>query len=398
MASARRLLERVFVRALSSVDLRERTRTAASDLVRGPSCVLAIGKAAESMLDGARRAIVVDRALAIIPAGAPFALRDRRVTVHRAAHPIPDRSSVDAAERALAFARDHEGTLVVLVSGGASSLVCAPCGVSLAKKRAIVRALLRADATILEVNVVRRHLSRIKGGGVLDAAAAARVVTIVASDVIGGGPHDIGSGPSVPDPTTRADARRVYARFIGGDPPPFVETRKPSRGEGRRHPVRIVARPEDLARAAEHELARAGYRVRALSARLGDVESFAVEYARVARRLAPGEAVVRAAEPSLRVAARGAGKGGRSSHLAAALWPRLPTGVAFLAGASDGVDGSSGAAGAVVIGGAPFDENELLRALAAFDTGTLHARYGTAIVLGPTGHNLADLHVLARPR
>jgi hydroxypyruvate reductase len=124
------------------------------------------------------------------------------------------------------------------------------------------------------------------------------------------------------------------------------------------------------------------------------------EYSRAATELRPGEALVRAAEPSLRLPPSGAGRGGRAGHLGAWLARELPPGVSFLAGASDGVDGSSGAAGAVVdrdlgervAGG----WRRLAEALASFDTADVLREAGAAIAIGPTGVNLADVHVLAR--
>jgi hydroxypyruvate reductase len=132
--------------------------------------------------------------------------------------------------------------------------------------------------------------------------------------------------------------------------------------------------------------------------RTRDVAWFVRDYAALARKLRPGAAIVRAAEPTLVFDAGRAGHGGRCGHLAAALATALPPGVSFLAAASDGVDGSSGAAGAVVDRGfvSSLGEARIERALAAFSTAALHDRAGTRIRTGPTGHNVCDVHVLAR--
>jgi hydroxypyruvate reductase len=145
------------------------------------------------------------------------------------------------------------------------------------------------------------------------------------------------------------------------------------------------------------ELGRAGLRVRRLRASTAEAESLASEYAAAANKLGANEAIVRAAEPTLDVRER-AGRGGRSSHIAALVAPRLPRGVVFMAAASDGVDGSSGLAGAIVDreSWSHLDASDVAASVAAFDSASLHARAGTAIRTAPTGHNFADLHVLVR--
>ena len=397
----RAMLERAFRRALARIDLSAMVHHAVGTGVprSGEVDVLAIGKAAPTMLSGALGALGTraGRVLGIVPDGLSVRMRD--VELLRAAHPLPDARSVRAAERALSFvASAHSGVVLVLVSGGASSLVSAPYGMSLARKVEITRALLHASVTISDVNTVRRHLSWIKGGG-LAREARVPLVTIIASDVIAGGPHDVGSGPSVADPTTCEDARNILERHLHMHPR-LRETLDPGAPGSPRPRVRVVVSPHVLARAVARELERIGFHTRILPARTHDVSRFAADYARLASRLGPQEALVRAAEPTVSIDVARPGQGGRASHLASLVARSLPQGVAFLAGASDGVDGSSRAAGAVVdadfgsrLGAAAIDA-----ALAAFDTAHLHSLAGTAIVNGPTGHNLADVHVLARLR
>ncbi|MBN9165407.1 MAG: glycerate kinase, partial [Myxococcales bacterium] len=143
------------------------------------------------------------------------------------------------------------------------------------------------------------------------------------------------------------------------------------------------------------ELTARGLRARVLAPSQASVEALAHEYIELARHLRPGRALVRAAEPSLELPER-AGKGGRSTHLGALVGLELPRGAMFLAAATDGVDGASGTAGAVV--GAAFLRKvgaaAVRRALDHYDTGALHLAAGTALPSRPSGHNLADLHVL----
>jgi hydroxypyruvate reductase len=296
-------------------------------------------------------------------------------------------------------ARAARTPLLVLLSGGASALACVPRGVSLTTKRALTELLLARGAAIGELNVVRRHLSKVKGGGLLCAAAPKRVHTLVVSDVLTDTLHDIGSGPTVPDPTSVDDARRALVRFAPEwGALPFAPTLHPFAPAARRGTSAIVLSPRVLAAAVARALERSlGVKTSLLAPFGGSVEDARVEYARQAAVLGPGEALVRAAEPTVVLAER-AGRGGRSTHLAASLAGALPDDVAFLAAASDGVDGRSGTAGAVVDGalGRSAVFRDVERALDRFDTAPLHEAAGSAVRLGPTGHNLADVHVLAR--
>jgi hydroxypyruvate reductase len=343
------------------------------------------------------------RVLVVAPDGTEARLADPRVELRRAAHPDPDARSVAAARRALAVVRDAD-FVVALVSGGASSLLCLPERVTLAAYVRIVRALRLAGASVREMNVVRRHLCAVKGGG-LGRASAGPVRTLVASDVLGGAGYDVGSGPTTADPTTRAEARAVLARYAPGlRVPSLRESLKPGAAAARGLRTRIVARPEELARAVARELRGHGSvgpgEVRVLRPSTAALAELAREYVARARALRAGEGVVRAAEPSLVVDAGKRARGGRSTHLAAMVAADLPPGVAFLAAASDGVDGTSATGGAAVDASllARVSREALARALAAFDTGPLVASAGMALPRRPSGTNLADVHALVRPR
>jgi hydroxypyruvate reductase len=398
----RRELERVLRASLGRLDLEQAVRAALPRAACARARVIAIGKAAPAMARGALARWgdrIVETLVVTTDGTSTRGLPRGRVEVLRAGHPLPDARSVRAGERALATAGAgaHDGhLLVVLVSGGTSALACAPIeGVGLSVQRELARVMLASGATIQEINVVRKHVSRIKGGGLARAASPAEVLTLVASDVIGGEASDVGSGPSVGDRSSVADARHLLRRYA----PRFADLPLARTGPAdNTRQVRIVASPEALARAAAAELRARGARVRVLSPSQAQVEALAEEYVARARTLRTGEAVVRAAEPALEVARSRPGRGGRSTHLAALVGRSLPGGVLFAALASDGVDGSSGTAGAIV--GGDFVERTgaaaVARALARFDTGTLHLDAGTALPARPTGQNLADLHVLVR--
>lgn len=405
----RTTITRATKRALARMDLARHVRDAlpeapSAQTARARVHVIAIGKAAPEMARGAvlRWSAFITEVLVVTAEETPIAARltrDRRVEVLFARHPLPDRRSVRAGARCLEIAarvaKDRD-VLLVLVSGGASALVCSPAeGVRLADKIAVTRAMLASGASIQEINVVRRHLSRIKGGRLAHAASPGEVITLAASDVIGGSLLDIGSGPSVSDTSAPSSARDAIARYA-----PSFQRLPLAKGCRVRNGAyeRIVLSPESSARALAGELGAAGFVARVLPASQAPVVELANDYLRRARRMKPGEAFVRAAEPSLHVARKG--RGGRSTHLAARVGQGLPPrGVLFAAIATDGVDGMSGTGGAIVGGSfaaAAGGPEEIARALARFESASLHERAKTKIAMHPSGHNLADLHVLLR--
>jgi len=190
------------------------------DWTDGRILVIACGKAAAAMARVAEEhyadAIAQDRyqALAVTRHGYGVALAHTQLI--EAGHPMPDSGSLRGAEAALAAAEsaNTDDLVLVLLSGGASALCAAPvAGLALEDKRSLTQSLLRSGATISQINCVRKHLSRFKGGRLAARAAPAHVVTLAISDVPGDAPNAIGSGPTVPDPTTLADARQVLAEF-----------------------------------------------------------------------------------------------------------------------------------------------------------------------------------------
>ena len=213
----------------------------------GRTLVIAAGKAAASMARAVECAWPTD-----LPLGGIAVTRDDhgvpcdRIEVIEAAHPVPDRRGREAAARALDLARGlaADDLLLCLISGGGSSLLTYPApGVDLAEKQRVNKALLRSGAPIGAMNVVRRHLSAIKGGRLAAAAYPARVVTLAISDVPGDDPGTIASGPTVPDPTTVEDARAALARYGIETNAPLSETPKPDDSCFERATFQLVATP-----------------------------------------------------------------------------------------------------------------------------------------------------------
>jgi hydroxypyruvate reductase len=383
------ILRRSFLRAVRDFDVAARVRSLLGTRRRGR--VLAVGKAASAMLAGAWDASV-ERALLVVPTGTRVAWAGARVDVRYATHPEPSDSSVEAGEAAFAFAR--EGIDLALISGGTSALLAAPAtGLTLARKVEVTSALSNAGVPIKTLNLVRRHLSSIKGGG-LARVAGRPILSVLLSDVLEGGPQDVGSGPTVADPTTEEDARRVLDQH--GLVVPVVETMKSEEATALGLETIFVATPHDIAAAAVSALEQEGFEVHVLPSSDEDAAELAKAYAGLSRALVAGQALVRAAEPSVKVSAPKPGKGGRSTHLAALAARDLDPRTALLCGATDGLDGSSESAGAVVTA-ASLRTHDVAAFLTRFDTARLHRQAGTLIEMpSATGLNLCDLHILAK--
>jgi hydroxypyruvate reductase len=330
---------------------------------------------------------------------------------------MPDAAGLAGAAETLVLA-DSAGAddlVLALISGGASANWIAPApGVSLADKQAVTRALLACGATISEINTVRKHLSRIKGGWLAQRAHPAPVVTVGISDVPGDNPAVIGSGPTVPDPTTLALAREIVGHY-GLKLPPAVtealrdganETPKPGDAVFARASFSLAARPADVFRAVEAAVRAAGYESVLLGTQLeGEAREVAIAHAAIARDLsARGRRAVILSGGELTVTLRGQGRGGPNQEYALALGAALAgtRGIAALAADTDGTDGGAGEADDPA--GAFVDETTLARAQAL---GLDPARYlddnnsseffeklGDLLVPGPTLTNVNDFRAI----
>ena len=340
----------------------------------------------------------------------------RHIEVVEASHPVPDAAGADAAARILAAVGGltSQDLVLCLISGGASALLAlAAPGLTLADKQQVNRALLKCGATITEMNCVRKHLSAIKGGRLAAAAAPARVVTLVISDVPGDDPSVIGSGPTVADPTTFADARAVFAKY-GIEPPPNVarrlasedETPKPGDPRLAGGEVILIARPQDSLEAAARVATEAGYRPIILGDSLeGEARDVALVHAGIARQVrrhgqpaAAPAALLSGGETTVTV--RGAGRGGRNVEFLLALTVALDgaAGIHSIACDTDGIDGTEDNAGArsgpdsLARGRAMgLDAKSLL---ANNDGYGFFAGLGDLVVTGPTLTNVNDFRAI----
>ncbi len=390
----------------------------------GPSgrlIVLAAGKAAGSMAEVAERHYLAaglgsERLGGIAVTRHGYGRPTRHIPVVEAGHPVPDAAGLAAAEETLRLAdrAGAEDIVLAMVSGGASANWIAPAeGLALAEKQAVTRALLRSGANIGEINTVRKHLSRLKGGRLAARAHPARLVTLAVSDVPGDDPAVIGSGPTVPDPSTLADARAIVARH-GLDVPPAVrraladprnESPKPGDAVFAGTEFRIVARPADALRAAEQAARAAGFDCVLLGDGLeGEAREVASTHARLAREIGDaGRRAVILSGGELTVTIRGNGRGGPNQEYALALALALDgTGIAALAADTDGTDGGAGSAddpaGAFVDGATAGRARALGLDPAAFladnDSTGFFARLGDLLATGPTWTNVNDFRAI----
>jgi hydroxypyruvate reductase len=307
----------------------------------------------------------------------------------------------------------------VLLSGGASANWIAPVdGVTLADKQALTRALLRSGANIGEINTVRKHLSRIKGGRLARRAQPARVLTLAISDVPGDDPAVIGSGPTVPDPSTLADARAVIARFRLDVPDsiartladPDNESPKPGDPAFASAQFKLIARPADAFRAAEQAVRAVGYECVMLGDNVeGEARDVAADHAGQALALQrQGRRAVILSGGELTVTMRGQGRGGPNQEYALALAIALDgaPGIVALAGDTDGTDGGAGSPNDPA--GARIDATTLQRArwrgldpahfLADNDSTGFFSRLGDLVETGPTWTNVNDFRAIVVDR
>jgi len=404
----RRLLLEAFLAGIAGVDPEIATQRAAQRLDFSNArriIVIAVGKASVAMARGIASVVEPSTGVIVAPEAA-----DAPLPVIVGGHPVPTEGSVLGAHRALGLARSAgpNDVVVCLISGGASALLANPAeGLSLEDLRETNRVLLSCGADIIETNAVRKHLSSIKGGRLSAATVHSRLITLVLSDVIGDPLDVIASGPTIPDPTTYADAMAVIDRYGLHDHLPgrvLVHIERGCAGEVSEtpsephpgHEVEIIGSGAMAAEAAAMFVRSMGLSARIVTtSRTGEAREAAV--AALEASSEAGEVLIFAGETTVTVT--GSGRGGRNQEAALAAAIAIDgRPITFLAGGTDGIDGPTDAAGGIVDGGtagrgldkgldpgASLDDNDAYGYLSA--TGDL-------IVIGSTGTNVADLWIV----
>jgi len=395
---------------------------------KGRTVVLGAGKAGASMAqalealwpqDAPLEGLVVTRYGHIPPRPAGVAAR---IEVVEAAHPVPDAAGLAAAERMLALAQTlgPDDLALCLISGGGSALLTLPAeDLTLAEKQRINRALLDSGAHIGEMNTVRKHLSRIKGGRLAQACGAAQVVTLTISDVPGDDPSVIASGPTVPDETTCADALAILQRYRIAVPPAIeaalregrLETPKPGPA-WTNSPVHLIATSQQSLQAAAELARRHGLNAYILSDEVeGESREVGKVHAALARAAARGQGpftrpcvILSGGETTVTVRPQPEGtprgRGGRAGEFALGLAQALQgqPGVWALAADTDGIDGVEDNAGAHVspdtLARAQALGLKLTDHLDRNDAYGFFAALGDLVITGPTHTNVNDFRAL----
>jgi glycerate 2-kinase len=390
---------------------------------KGRVICLAAGKGAAAMAAAAERhyldALELDpeRLSGVATTRHGHGVPTRRIEVVEAGHPVPDEAGLAGAEQSLRLAAGAgaDDLLLVLLSGGGSANWIAPAkGVSFAQKQLLTRALLRSGAPIGEINIVRKHLSRIKGGRLARAGQLAEIVTLAISDVPHDDPSAIASGPTVPDPSTLADARAIVAKYglkvedtiRRALDDPGNESCKPGDTAFARAHFELIAQPRASLDAAIRNARAAGYEIIDLGADLeGEARDVAADHAKLALQAREqGRRVAILSGGELTVTVRGNGRGGPNQEYALALAGFLKdtSGISALAADTDGADGGGGSAtdpaGAII-----DDITFTMMASLRLDPQThldnnnatgFFAATGDLLLTGPTLTNVNDIRVI----
>jgi len=423
MTDRRPLLRQIFDAAVAAAHPDVVLAAHLRPIPRGRVICLAAGKGAAAMAASAERhyldtlRLPPERLLGIATTRHGHGVPTRRIKVVEAGHPMPDEAGLKAAGDTLQLAAqaDAGDLLLVLLSGGGSANWIAPVdGVSFVQKQQLTRALLRSGAPIGEINTVRKHLSRIKGGRLARAGQKAEIVTLAISDVPHDDPSAIASGPTVPDPTTLADARAIIAKYgLEVDDAirralddPKNESCKPGDPAFAHAHFELIARPKASLDAAVRLAKDAGYETIDLGADLeGEAREVAAAHARLALDArAQGKRVAILSGGELTVTVRGNGRGGPNQEYAlalAALFKDTPD-ISALAGDTDGADGGAGSASdpaGAMIDQATFARMKSLKLdpqayLANNDATAFFAATGDLLQTGPTLTNVNDIRVI----
>ena len=414
---AREALTAIFRASIAAADPRHMLAAHLPPRPAGRCVVVGAGKSAAVMAAALEDAWPDVELSGVVVTRYGHSVPTRRLRVIEASHPVPDANSEIGAQKVLEAVQGLglDDLVIALISGGGSALMALPVeGLTLADKQVVNRALLASGATISEMNAVRKHLSRIKGGRLAAAAAPAKVVTFAISDVPGDDPAVIASGPTVPDPTTFSDARSIIARY-GVELPPAVAARlkeeadeTPKPGQLPHTEFRMIATPSMALRAAAEEASKLGLAPLILGDALeGESREVGTVMAGIAKSVAAhGLPIERPAvllsggETTVSIGPEGAGRGGRNTEFLLALAVALggTKGIWAVAGDTDGIDGTEDAAGAFVapdtLARARFAGLDPHGVLDSHDSYGLFDAIGDLIRTGPTLTNVNDIRAI----
>ncbi len=325
----------------------------------------------------------------------------RVISAIGAGHPLPDAGSIEAARQMLSLRPSARCLVIALISGGGSALLELPEDeITLEDLVKTNDALLRSGATITEVNCIRKAISRVKGGKLLEHFKPCRVIQLTISDVIGDDLSSVASGPFFPGLCSKEQVEEIVKRYgllevlpervaraVIGYAPPRV-------GQGTKATYHVLANNAFALRKLREELEARGFKVAAEISLTNEVESVAIKAVNEVKALSTGQALVGGGEATVKV--RGRGKGGRTLHLAALLmlWLGKESGVYGISATTDGMDGNTDAAGCLF--STDLNREQLKESLENYDTYSEFLRLGTIIRTGYTGTNVNDLLAIVK--
>jgi glycerate 2-kinase len=431
MGNGIRIVEQIFLAAVDEADPHAAVKRHCGDirsLYRDGGferlLVIGFGKAAPAMASALEEPLgdIIDAGIIITKYGHGAGRGPGRIRLYEAGHPIPDENGLEASGQIIDLVeRADERTLVVaLISGGGSSLFVSPCdGVSLAEKQMTTDLLLKTGADIHELNTVRKHLSRVKGGRLAEIIYPATAVSLILSDVIGDRLDVIASGPTAPDPTTFSDALAVLAKYglvrkvpepvaellAGGQMEIVLETPKPGNPVFRKVTNMIIGNNRMALDAARKKAGEIGVRAEVLSAEISgearEVGKWLAHKALAVKRTMGTRTpfcLISGGETTVTVT--GTGKGGRNMELALAFAMEIEgtSGITLLSAGTDGTDGPTDAAGAVVDGKTVMEAREKGINPEAYlddnDSYDFFKGIEGLLVTGPTGTNVMDVQLV----
>jgi hydroxypyruvate reductase len=363
--------------------------------------IVAVGKAADSMANFVHDKIRADSGIVIIPQNYNSVFSAKNFKIFRAGHPVPNKTSVTAAKSIIKLVKEakKEDLIIFLVSGGASALACMPYGITLSQKQQITQILLRCGASIKEINALRKHLSQIKGGRLLEHLNCA-AVSLVMSDVVGNDLSSIASGLTYCDKTTYSECLRIIKKYGIGKQisvQALKQLNLGAKGKLAETPKRpkipnvIVASNQDCLDAMKNTAARLGYKTKILAPLVGNTSTAAKKilqnfsFRRKSCLIFGGETTVKVV---------GHGKGGRSQDLVLHVLNNAKDDIVVASMGTDGIDGNTKDAGAIFY--MSQRKKDVRNYLKNNDSNSFFKKYGGLITTGPTHTNLMDIGLILR--
>ena len=363
--------------------------------------IVAMGKAADTMTKSIAKIIPIAGGIVVIPKNYAPVIRNKKFQIIRAGHPTPDSGSVFAGKTIRAFLKNTscKDLVVFLVSGGTSSLVCAPEGVTLEQKIKTSRILLESGASINEINAIRKHISAVKGGKILDSLCCT-AISYVMSDVVNNDLGSIGSGIVFCDKTTFSDCIGVVKKYgLEKKLPKSVLSRLRLGAMGKisetpkkpKIPNQIIAQNSDCLDAMKTTAKKLGYSTLVYPKLTGDVELAAKKILKKFNAQ-NNTCVIFGGETTVKV--RGNGKGGRNQELVLRMISQLPTKTLVASLGTDGIDGNTKNAGAIF--DHPVSRNLIKQYLENNDSNSFFVKHGGLITTKPTHSNLLDIGLILK--